>query len=381
MKLYLLYSSIIISILSCSKTTPLEIALGSNSSAIQKVMNDFEKYEIQIIYTQIQRDKNNAIHFEDFKFNVNDSIYFYPASTVKFPVALLALQKLKSLQEQGININRKTKFTTKNDTLYTTLEREIIKIFAISDNQAYNRLFEFLGQEFINQNLQSKNIAGRISHRLSALHSHNPKTQAISFKENVKDSIFVYQQKSIVSSVPPKLSIQKQFKGKAYIYRDTLIPGPKDFSEKNYIPLSSLHETMKRLQFPQKYSKSQRFNITSKDYAFVLKAMSILPYEAGYDRKKYYDSYGKFFMFGDTKNNIPGHVEIYNKVGYAYGYLTDCAYFKDRKNNIEFILSATISVNENEIYNDNNYQYKTIGIPFLAALGREIYAIEKARKE
>jgi hypothetical protein len=60
-------------------------------------------------------------------------------------------------------------------------------------------------------------------------------------------------------------------------------------------------------------------------------------------------------------------------VGYAYGYLTDNAYIIDTKNNIEYILTATIHVNANEIYNDDAYEYETLGIPFLAALGREIH--------
>ena len=34
---------------------------------------------------------------------------------------------------------------------------------------------------------------------------------------------------------------------------------------------------------------------------------------------------------------------------------------------------ATISVNENMIYNDDIYEYDEIGIPFLAALGRSVH--------
>ncbi len=378
---YFLYLSLTLTIISCSEKNPLEIALESNSGVIQSVMAAPEKYELQIIYTQITRNKNNKVSFKNFEFNVNDSLYFYPASSVKLPVALVALEKLKELQEKGVKINRKTSFTTKNDTLYTTIEKEIIKIFAVSDNQAYNRLFEFLGQDYINEKLQSKNIAGRISHRLAAFHSHNPKTQPVFFKENIEDSTLLYQQASIENSISPKLILKKIQKGKAFIYNDTLMPHPKDFSEKNYLPLTSLHEIIKRIRFPEEYSESQRFDITTSDSEFVLNAMSTLPHEAGYDRKKYYDSYGKFFLFGDNKDAISEHISIYNKVGYAYGYLTDTAYIQNSKNGIEFILSATISVNENGIYNDDNYEYDTIGIPFLAQLGREIYKIEKSRRE
>ncbi len=382
MRIKALFIALIIMIsTSCSKKNPLEIALDSESDLIKKVMQNYQNYEVQIMYSQIDRNKSGKVSFTDFEFNVDDSTYFYPASSVKFPVALIALEKLKELQEKGTNIDRKTSFTIKNDTLYTTIQEAITQIFAVSDNQAYNRLFEFLGQDYINKSLQSKNLNGRISHRLSTSHSKNLKTQPVFFKENIQDSIPLYQQPSIENSHLPKLALKKTQKGKGYIYNDTLIMRPKDFSENNYIPLRSFHEIMKRIQFPQIYPESLRFNINPNDYDFVLNTMSILPHQAGYTNKKYYDGYVKFFIYGDTKDKIPENIKIYNKVGYAYGYLTDCAYVRDSKNNIEFLLSATIHVNENGIYNDNNYEYDKIGIPFLAELGRKIYDLEKKRKQ
>ena len=81
-------------------------------------------------------------------------------------------------------------------------------------------------------------------------------------------------------------------------------------------------------------------------------------------------------MYGDSEEPIPNHIEISNKVGCAYGYLTDCAHIRDTQNDIEFFLTATIHVNRNQIYNDGNYEYETIGLPFLAELGRLIYQYE-----
>jgi len=44
------------------------------------------------------------------------------------------------------------------------------------------------------------------------------------------------------------------------------------------------------------------------------------------------------------------------------------------------IINATILVNSNAIFNDDDYDYDTVGIPFLAQLGRELYAYELKRK-
>jgi hypothetical protein len=56
-------------------------------------------------------------------------------------------------------------------------------------------------------------------------------------------------------------------------------------------------------------------------------------------------------------------------VGYAYGTLTDVAYIHDQESDLKFFLTATVLVNENKIFNDDNYEHETVGIPFLARLG------------
>ena len=55
-------------------------------------------------------------------------------------------------------------------------------------------------------------------------------------------------------------------------------------------------------------------------------------------------------------------------------------FLQSTKNNIDFMVTATILVNSNGIFNDNNYEYDEVGIPFLAQLGRELYQMELARK-
>ena len=44
------------------------------------------------------------------------------------------------------------------------------------------------------------------------------------------------------------------------------------------------------------------------------------------------------------------------------------------------MLTTTILVNKDSIYNNDNYEYDTIGIPFLAQLGRELYKISLESK-
>jgi len=132
---------------------------------------------------------------------------------------------------------------------------------------------------------------------------------------------------------------------------------------------------MKRVVFPDNFPRKKRFDLSAENRELLLYNMQNLPRNAGYDPKEYYDGYCKFFMFGDTKETIPDNIKIYNKVGDAYGTLIDCAYIVDEINRIEFIISATLLVNEDQIFNDDNYDYDEIGLPFLAELGRAFYRL------
>jgi hypothetical protein len=84
-------------------------------------------------------------------------------------------------------------------------------------------------------------------------------------------------------------------------------------------------------------------------------------------------------MFGNSKDPLPEHLRIFNKIGDAYGYLIDNAYIVDLDRNVEFMLSAVIHANTDGIYNDGKYEYKTLGYPFLRNLGQLIYSHELRR--
>ncbi|MBU2998035.1 class A beta-lactamase-related serine hydrolase [Cellulophaga baltica] len=348
-------------------TAPIQQALASPNTAVKNVFDSLSKYEVQIKFTRINR-KNDSIFFKDYTFQDKPENYFYPASTVKLPISLLALEKLNRIDDFDMN----TVFYIENDSIETTVAKEITKIFAVSDNEAYNRLFEFLGQNEINIKLHKKGIENvRIAHRLSILDADNVTTNPLVIYLN--DSTLRLSEKIINKSITP-LEIENTKKGKGfYDEDDVLINEAFDFNLKNYYAVDAQHEVLKRIIFPEKFKKEEQFNLNETQREFVLNAMSSLPKKAGYTSDEYYDSYVKFFLFGDSKEDIPKHIKIYNKVGYAYGTLTDCAYIKDTKNNIEFLLTATILVNKNGIFNDNTYEYDSIGIPFLAALGRELY--------
>jgi len=110
--------------------------------------------------------------------------------------------------------------------------------------------------------------------------------------------------------------------------------------------------------------------------------MSQYPSETSYpkyDSSEYYDSYVKFF-FRSPAHTMPEGVRVFNKVGWAYGCLTDVSYVADFKNGVEFMLAVTVYVNSDGILNDGRYDYKDIGWPFLYKVGQAIYQYELSRE-
>ncbi|SFF20934.1 serine hydrolase [Thermoflexibacter ruber] len=375
----------------------LEQLLQNNKNFFAKVLQNPAKYQIQIIYSQIDRDENNLPSFKDFHYRVDKSFYFYPASTVKMPAAFLALEKLNELNIKGLNKYSRMKidsgYTGQTKVVYDSSAKDyspsiahyIKKLFAVSDNDAFNRLYEFLGQEYLNEKLYQKGFQDlRITHRLSIGDGGERAkyTNPMSFYEGENE---IYRQPMAYNKKSYPFKLKNQITGKGFIRQNELVNQPMDFTNSNYISLENLHEILKAVMFPEITPENQRFNLSEEDYRFLYQSLSILPRECDYpDYKKdttYNDYYVKFLMYGDGKKKVePEKIRIFNKVGNAYGYLIDTAYIVDFENQIEFMLSAVIHVNENQIFNDGVYEYDGIGYPFLANLGRVIYEHELKRK-
>ena len=356
-------------VLSCSEDSqidPLKAALVSDALPIKRVMDSADRYEIQVKLTTVSRERD-SIRLKDFQFQLNDSMYFYPASTVKLPVSILALESL----QHDDRLDLDTPFFVEGDSAFTTFREDIRDIFAVSGNDTYNRLFEYLGKDAINQRLAQNNLGPiRISHRLSTADAFELTTRSLIVQTS--DST-LWSSSPIINSPIVPFDMLRIRKGIGYRNGEEIVMEPMDFSERNYLPISSLHEIMKRLFFPELFSESERFDLDESHLGFLKESMALFPRDVNYTDEEYYDSYGKFFIYGDSKDPIPDHMTIYNKVGYAYGYLTDSAYIVDSKNELDFIISATIHVNHNQIFNDDQYEYDEVGIPFLAELGRQIH--------
>jgi hypothetical protein len=399
MRHYLIILSLLICSLSNtaqSRTDKLlnDIFAAVKDSLFQSVIQNPEVYRYQIIYTQINRDKNNVPAFSNYYFNYDSLRYFNPASMVKMPLAFLALEKLNTLKDKAID-----KFTpmqydsgySRQTVLYKDSTAEnglpsiaqfIRKAFLVSDNDAYTRMYEFVGQQTTNSRLHAMGYPDmRITRRFMRMNAdENRHTNPIRFIK--PDGSLIYFQPPAYNTDSFDFSNTNKM-GRAYMNaQDSLINEPIDFTMANNVTVYHLQQLLQAVLFPNSVPANRRFHLEKPDYEFLYRYLSQYPSETDYpkyDTGLYYDSYVKFF-FKQGSHSIPNYIRVFNKVGWAYGCLTDVSYVADFKNKVEFMLTATIYVNSDGVMNDNKYDYDNIGYPFLYKLGQCIYDYELKRE-
>ena len=362
-------------------------------SITKKVLASPNTYRFQLVYTKIDRDQNGLPHFTNYTLYADADNYFNPASMVKMPLAFLAMEKLNELNQSGIN-----KFTTMQfDSNYQrqvamyadssaqnkkpSIAHFIKRAFLISENDPYNRLYQFVGQGPTNQKLIAKGYTStKITRQfMGYTEDQNRHTNGINFVDEKGLPILKlapqYNKDSFQFGAPILI-------GDAHWNsKDEVVNAPFDFTRHNNISLVDMQKMLQAVLFPASVPKQNRFNMTEADRLFLLQYLSQYPSETDYpkyDSTHFYDSYVKFF-FQDSTHAMPKHIRVFNKVGWAYGFLTDVSYVLDTKNNIDYMLSATIYVNSDGVVNDSKYDEETVGFPFLNQIGNAFYEYELKR--
>ena len=346
---------------------------------LRSILKDKDKYEIQILYTEVSKNSIGQSEFSDFQFQLNDEKYFYPASTIKLPIAVMALSKINELRAEGSTLSPKSKIKLSlinnnqeiilKDSI-TSFQNLIADVFLVSDNSASNVLIDFIGYNYFNSSMSNSGFENTYLN-----HKFNPdpyvdSTWIISTLDNETISSNANQITVLASS-----NISNLKKGEKRFIDGEIKNESLDFSSKNRSSLTDMHNIIKNLIYPE--ISISKFNLNVEDYDFLRYWMSRFTYEdlgAKYiGDAKFFKSYNKFFIHGTDTILNNTDIRVYNKIGQAYGTSTDSAYIKNYKEDVEFFLTATIYTNKNKIINDNIYEYGETAIPFLSRLSKALY--------
>lgn len=378
---------------------PLRQLLHRDTAGLGRVLARPAAYHLQILYTRIRRDAAGAPHFRSFGYRLRPREYFYPASTVKLPTAALALARVRALGTQIPGLTADSPMLTdsafagqarvRRDTSAAggrpTVANYVRKVLLVSDNDAFNRLYEFVGPGGLNAGLRRLRLRhSRIVSRLSVGDAppNSLHTNPVVFCADTACRRLLYQQPAAYWPGPvPHWRLRGTALGRARIEAGALVPGPLDLSEKNIFPLRDQQRVLRAILFPET-RPAHRLALAPADFALLRAALSEAPRLSPYPRynaAQYPDTYAKFLLGGGGQAVLPPGVQMYNKIGQAYGFLIDNAYVTDSARGVEFLLSAVVYVNADGVLNDDKYEYDGIGFPFLRELGQRVYEAECRR--
>lgn len=316
---------------------------------------------------------------------LNRERWFSTGSVAKLPMAVLACERIAAL---GLDLNARIGFSQPpiggewpdDEPDFESLRRSLTRIFTVSENPPFNRLYDFLGVDAIHARLAALGYPeARLISRMSAPVRENVRTRA----GQVRD-----EGGRVLATFPERIGSVRRFPfadartGSGFLRDDGVLEsGPHDFSAANFIALADSQQMLKALVDPEAVPAHQRWALSESMRTELLRIMAMLPRESRdpvYAETEYPDGYARFFMLGDSRARKPEGLHLVGKVGDAYGFATDVEYLTAEGSNVECLLSANVYVNADGIFNDDRYEYETLGYPFLAALGRAVWQILSA---
>ena len=346
------------------------------------------EHEVQAIYTRIDRDRALRPMLTSTPLALAPERWFSAASWVKLPAALLVAERLTRLGLDGsarivLDQPPATGNWDQAELLDEAFERTVRRVFVVSENVPFNRLYEYLGQRELGEELAAHGFVDtRVIARLGSGDAERNRNVGGS---RVRDryGADADRREGRRNDVSPAFPFGPVLKGRGWQTDDgVVLQGPHDFSRANFIPLTAMHDMLAALVCPEAAAPSARWRLSERLRQTLLTELARWPRESSdptYPPPEHFDGFAKFFIVGDSKANASDDVRQFSKSGQAYGYLQDCAYIVDRAAGVEFLLAATIHANADGIFNDDKYEYDEVAIPFLASLGRAVLDYERSR--
>lgn len=365
----------------CSlETNPIKSSFRKNDF-LKEIIKEKEDYEIQILLTKIDQ-YNSKVDFQEYKYQLDDNKYFYPASTIKLPIVVLTLKKINELRSKGSEITLKSKITLNYKDDYselvirdsiTSFQNLIADVFLVSDNSASNILIDFIGYNYFNHEMENAGFDKTyLNHKFNPDPYVNSTWQISDLDNNIISSINDNQK--IIKADEKTNGLEK---GERRYFKGEILDESLNFSEKNRSSITDMHNLIKYIFYPEIFDSTNTFNLNVEDYDFLRYWMSRFTYEDIGEKfiedENFFETYNKFFIHGDEQSVSNEQIRVYNKIGQAYGTSIDNGLIKNYQDNVEFILTATIYTNKNKVINDNLYEYDDLAVPFLAKLSRAIY--------
>ncbi len=322
--------------------------------------------------------------------------YWYPASTVKscaVVAALIELDELARAAGRPITADTPLRFhpLVEGEVLYerepshladgtVTVAHLARQILLVSDNPAFNRLYDLCGQDRLNRRMWAAGLDGiKIRHRLSLARTPDQNRRAPRIELLPADG-----------EAPLELPERRSeldlgaFEGSGTLVGDAYLDGsgaridtPMEFARRNEARLSDLldlHVLVLRPDIdlgPRADGEPRALPLQPAHREFIRDVMRARPRDSAdpaYDPERYPDDYSKFLAPGIWSVKGADAVDVLDKVGRAYGFSATNSYVEDRRTGRAFFLAGALYTNPDGVLNDDRYDY-ALADRFFAELG------------
>lgn len=341
--------------------------------ALAPALEEAASRRVQVLVALPTVDATGAPGLRRLSFRA-DAEYFYPASAVKLCAAVAALEKLDELRRERADLGLTTPLRVTSDddddrpsSLDTTLGDELRKALVVSDNDAFNRLFDFVGRDELAQRMTRLGLrSARIFHRLGA----GAEGAAAGFELLGEGRPLLVAQR--VGFELPAGAVAGQLVGSSHVDENgRLVDAPFDFGDKNRISLRDLQDLLVSIARPE-LAEGARPEMAPADRQSLLTILGTLPSELGPHVPRSLDEMHKPFLAA-TQAALPGHrIRVYGKGGRAYGFSVENAYVVDETSGRSAFIAVAIYANDNDRINDDRYDYASVSEPFVARVGQRI---------
>lgn len=371
----------------------LEALLRQHPTIYGPVLDAHEEHRLQLCVAEVVERPDGSLALE--RSTLGDlGVYFYPASSIKTAAAVAGLELLNRWNaERGTAFGLSTELVI--EPLFEgearqeadpsnraggriTVGHELRKLSIVSDNEAYNRFYELVGQDRLDACLERAGFPSfHLVHRLSEARSleENRRFPAMVLLDPVGEERLELPARECepLAERPAPRGLEA---GVGHQVGDEVVDGPFRFHDKNRVDLVELQDFLVELVRPEVDTGRRGFpGLTVEQRAFLLEAMVELPRESAnptYDPKHYTDDYVKFLLPGLRRVLPPERIRVWNKVGLAYGFTIENAYVEDAATGRGFFVAAVLYTNPNGIVNDGRYAYDEVAFPFHANLGETL---------
>lgn len=357
--------------------------------ALARVLATPDRFDLQILWTRIDVPGTRQRR-QELAFRLDPQRWFAAASLVKLPLALMALEHLAehnwSLSDTYLEAQWPIECTPalhSGPQLPPTrepLSRTLRRLLVVSDNEASNRLYQWLGPPQTQDWLRRKGLASARIVRPLMVCSEPSLARLGAWRVSRTDDTTLAAGPARSTGKRPVFPYGRVLRGRAWAEDGRRIDGPHDFTDANFLTLAQMQQLLMAVVRPELLAPAQRTTLRESDRRWLREVLHTRPSEVtdpSWSVVDFPDWYAKFLLVGDGKTAWPEGVRIFNKVGQSYGYLSDVAYIEDATNGSAFFLAATLSVDLDGTLNDGQYAYDEVGLPFLTALGQAILAEER----